>query len=213
MKILKNIVVVGGGSSGWLTAAYLSHNFPNLNITIIDKEVGTPVGVGEATILTFKVFLANCGFQLTDWKDEIDATEKLGIFFPNWIDKDKHIYHPFTLSKTDTSQYKERLTIRQYDSGNVAYHVDCGKLTSFLKKNIINKVNYIQSDVKKIEFEQNAIKKIILKNNQEIYADLYIDCTGFKSLLKNKSEKIILKDRLICDTAIACHVNYLDKNK
>jgi len=213
MKILKNIVIVGGGSSGWLTAAYLSHNFPNLNITIIDKEIGTPVGVGEATLLNFKPFLQACGFNLEEWYDELEATEKLGILFPNWIDDNKDISHPFYVSKTNSKDYKERLNKKFEDLLNVSYHVNCGKLTIFLQKKLNNKVLFKKNDVEKVIFDGNKIKKLILKNNEEILADLYIDCTGFKSILKNKTEKIILRDRLICDTAVAGPIMYIDQEK
>ena len=86
-NLIKKIVIVGGGSSGWLSAAYLSNNFPHFKITIIDKEISTPVGVGEATLLNFKTFLKACGFNLNEWFNELDSTEKLGILFPNWVKK------------------------------------------------------------------------------------------------------------------------------
>ena len=69
MKKIRRIAIVGGGSSGWLAAAYLNYNFPDYDITIIDKEIGTPVGVGEATLLNFKLFLKNCGFEVEEWFD------------------------------------------------------------------------------------------------------------------------------------------------
>jgi tryptophan halogenase len=213
MKILKNIVIVGGGSSGWLTAAYLSHNFPNLNITIVDKEIGTPVGVGEATLLNFRPFLQACGFDLEEWYNELEATEKLGILFPNWIDDNKDISHPFYVSKTNSKDYNKRLSNKFEGLENVSYHVNCGKLTIFLQKKLNNKVLFKKNDVEKVIFDGNKIKKLILKNSEEILADLYIDCTGFKSILKNKTEKIILRDRLICDTAVAGPIMYIDKEK
>ena len=212
MKKIKNLVIVGGGSSGWLTAAYLSNNFLNLNITIIDKEIGTPVGVGEATLLNFSKFLNACGFNLDEWYNELDATEKLGILFPNWIDDNKDISHPFFINKTGSKNYNERLKIKLINLSNVAYHVNCGKLTTFLQKKLNNKIIFKKNDVKNVVFDGNEIKKLILKDNEEIIADLYIDCTGFKSILKNKTERIILRDRLICDTAVACSVNYLNEN-
>jgi tryptophan 7-halogenase len=216
-KLIKKIVIVGGGSSGWLTAAYLSNNFPNLNITVIDKEIGTPVGVGEATILNFPKFLQACGFNLEEWYSELDATEKLGILFPNWIDNNKDISHPFFVSKTNSKNYskdyKERLETKLPNLSNVAYHVNCGKLTIFLQKKLNNKILFKKSNVKKVVFDDNEIKKLILKNGEEILADLYIDCTGFKSILKNKTEKIKLRDRLICDTAVAGSIMYIDKQK
>ena len=49
----------------------------------------------------------------------------------------------------------------------------------------------------------------MLKNKQQLQADLFVDCTGFKSILQ-ETPLTILKDRLICDTAIAGHVQYDD---
>ena len=57
MKQLRNITIVGGGSAAWLAAAYIQNNFWDLPLTVIDKEVGNPIGVGEATVLTFPQFL------------------------------------------------------------------------------------------------------------------------------------------------------------
>ena len=45
MKV-KNVIIVGGGTSGWMAAAYLYNNNPELTVTVIDKEIGTPIGVG-----------------------------------------------------------------------------------------------------------------------------------------------------------------------
>ena len=63
MKNLDEIVIVGGGSAAWLAAALLAHNTPELKLTVIDKEVGTPVGVGEGTLLNFEIYLKRCGFS------------------------------------------------------------------------------------------------------------------------------------------------------
>ena len=46
IREINNIVIVGGGTSAWFTAAYLAHNMKRVKITLVDKEVGTPVGVG-----------------------------------------------------------------------------------------------------------------------------------------------------------------------
>lgn len=205
--LIKNIIIVGGGSSGWLTAAYLSNNFPNLNITIVDKEIGTPVGVGEATLLNFKRFMELCGFPESEWYDEVEATDKLGIAFPNWIEKDHHVYHPFFVSKTNSKEYKERLKIKLPNSFNAAYHINCGLLTTFIQNRIKDRVKFIASEV--VSFDNDTLT---LKNGDNINGDLFIDCTGFKSILKKKRDRVELRNRLICDTAVASHVPYLNES-
>ena len=213
MKKIKHIVIVGGGSSGWLAAAYLNWNFPQYKITIIDKEIGTPVGVGEATVLNFRPFLQSCGFEIEDWYSEMDATEKLGIWFYNWIDKNKHVYHPFFNNLTDNENYKKAMLSRFDNLSNVAYHVNCGKLVLFLQKKLKNKITFKKSEVKQIIHNDSGVDYLVLNNKQKISADLYIDCTGFNSILKGKTEKIMLRDRLICDTAVASQVEYMNKDK
>ena len=83
MKV-ENIVIVGGGTSGWLTAAYLLKNNRDASITVVDKEIGTPVGVGEGTLLQIGPFLAECGFAFSEWFPAVDATYKSAILFANW---------------------------------------------------------------------------------------------------------------------------------
>ena len=213
MKKIRRIAIIGGGSSGWLAAAYLNYNFPDYDITIIDKEIGTPVGVGEATLLNFKLFLKNCGFEVEEWFDEMDATEKLGIYFHNWVDNNKHVYHPFYTRLTEAKKYKDQLMQRLDDLSNVAYHVNCGKLVLFLQRKLKNKITFKKSAVKEVVYKDDNIDTLILNNKQKVSADLYVDCTGFNSILKNKTEKIMLRDRLICDTAVAGQVEYKNKEK
>ena len=204
MNGIKDIVIVGGGSSAWLTAAYLSNQLQKFNYTIIDKEIGTPVGVGEATLLNFERFMELCGFPLSEWYEEIEATDKLGIEFPNWIEKGHHVYHPFNVR---TENYQESLKKRLDDSSNVAYHINCGLLTTFIQNRIKNKVKFIASEV--VSFEND---KLFLKNGETIGGDLFIDCTGFKSILKKKRDRVELRNRLICDTAVASHVPYINES-
>jgi 2-polyprenyl-6-methoxyphenol hydroxylase-like FAD-dependent oxidoreductase len=95
MKNLDEIVIVGGGSAAWLAAALLAHNTPELKLTVIDKEVGTPVGVGEGTLLNFEIYLKRCGFSVDEWFTAVDATYKTAILFPNWDREGNDIWHPF----------------------------------------------------------------------------------------------------------------------
>lgn len=94
--MLHSIVVVGGGTSGWMTASYLSAAFGDrISITLVESErVGT-IGVGEATFSTVRHFFDYLGLPERSWMPACNATYKLGIRFENWRKPGHHFYHPF----------------------------------------------------------------------------------------------------------------------
>ena len=96
MKEVKRIVVVGGGTAGWITASWFSRRWGKLiDVTVIDKYEPERVGVGEATLLSFPGVMQKMGFKVEDWMNRIDATFKAGILFPGWGREDNVIWHPF----------------------------------------------------------------------------------------------------------------------
>ena len=238
MKKIDNITIVGGGTSGWLTAAAFLKQIPNIKITLIDKELTNSVGVGEATLLKFGSFLTDyCGFDDNEWLVEVDAVFKSGILFPEWGSDSNMVWHPFYFPHLQDGtplcdawcHFQENISINQLlplyneslgnkiDTKNLhsyAHHIDCKKLVDYIKKKIKGKINFIQSSVKKINFnDNNSVSSLILNNDIEIISDIYIDCTGFKSILKKDRKRVDLSDRLFCDTAVAGHISYLNKEE
>ena len=53
---MNKIIIVGGGSAGWMTAATLIKTFPKKNITVIDSPSVPTVGVGESTLQAMKAW-------------------------------------------------------------------------------------------------------------------------------------------------------------
>lgn len=96
---VRRIVIVGGGSAGWMSAAALANHLAslNINITLIDSSAIGTVGVGEATIPTIRRFYQRLG--LTDHQviRATNATCKLGIEFINWHQPNSTFIHPFGL--------------------------------------------------------------------------------------------------------------------
>ena len=104
-EAVKNVVVLGGGSSGWMSACYIQRILAQLNladasVTLIEsKDIGI-IGVGEATLNDLKRTLQFLGIEERAFMLSSHATFKNGIKFVNWRDDPAkvgrhHYYHPF----------------------------------------------------------------------------------------------------------------------
>ena len=108
---ITNITIVGGGTAGWIAAAYLNQRLQwgpmanrDVTITVIESPQIGVIGVGEATVPTLKFTMKHLGISEPEFMQRADATFKLGIWFDRWnTNKDGKLIgflHPFTGGKT-----------------------------------------------------------------------------------------------------------------
>ena len=100
---IRDIVIVGGGTAGWMAAASLKQHFgaAPVTITLIESsEIGT-IGVGEATIPTIRRFYQALGLSDIDVLRATGGTCKLGIRFNDWSAPGSSFIHPFGLYGQD----------------------------------------------------------------------------------------------------------------
>lgn len=96
-RFLNHIVILGGGTAGWMAAAGLSRfvDPKKTKITLVESDAIGTIGVGEATIPHIRVFNDMLGIDEQIFMQETNATYKLGIRFNGWGDQESDYYHPF----------------------------------------------------------------------------------------------------------------------
>jgi tryptophan halogenase len=107
MKPIKSVLIVGGGTAGWLTAAFLARALgtasgEGVRITLVEsKDIGI-IGVGEGTFPSIRSTLASIGIDEARFVRECNATFKQGIKFVDWVRPRgtpgiDHYFHPFSV--------------------------------------------------------------------------------------------------------------------
>lgn len=232
MNRFDSITVVGGGTSGLISALILKNRFPILNIKIIKSDKLGIIGVGEGSTEHFSQFMSLCNITENELYRECDATVKRGVMFEGWTKENyyhciptiyvKHLligqyqlgYAHHIVNKEpqieSTDQNFKTNTIFKYDSDNninvtSQYHFNTFKLNDFLQKKLKELgVEIIDDEITDVIIENNNISKI--KGTKQSYtSDLFIDCTGFKRLLISKlgAEWKSFKEHLTMNEAIA----------
>jgi tryptophan halogenase len=259
---VKTVTIVGGGSSGWMTAAALSKLCPHLDITLVESpNVGT-IGVGESTLGHINKFLHLLGLKDEDWMPACNATYKNSIRFTNFRENDGSFFeYPFSpgldftdkpngvdawselatlypeeygpqsfaeffctgntmLAKYNKQTRNEEGVLRMFNfKYDTAYHMDAQLFGQYLKEKIAlpNGVKHIKANVHSFKKDDKGnLVDVLIDTGDVLHSDLWIDCTGFKSILLEEwmgSQFMPFDKYLANDRAWACRLPYIDRER
>ena len=243
---LRSIVIVGGGTAGWMAAALLAKRLERqgVAITVVESSAIGTVGVGEATTPAIRDYFRAAGLDEVQVMKASHATIKLGIRFDDWTGDGSSFFHPFGLYGVPANDvafhhywlkmrtagdprpigdycFASQLAARNlfrpphrpapdYAFFDYAVHFDAGRYARYLRDVCVARgVTHIDARVLAVRLrdqEPGMIASIATDTAGEITADLFIDCTGFRSLLLGQAlgERYVeWTDLLPCDRAVA----------
>ena len=251
---IEKIVIVGGGTAGWLTAATLAAEFKSgpegIAITLVESDQTGAIGVGEGTWPSMRTTLQKIGISETEFIRECDASFKQGSKFIGWLEGGKEsYYHPFSLPQgynevnlTDYwYPYRDKVSFAEAVSPqvqvcerhvapkqistpdyaatlNYGYHLDALKFARLLQKHAVEKlgVTHLTDHIVGVNGTPDGdIASVEGRDHGEICGDLFVDCSGFNSLLLGKHYSIPfvdMKGTLFNDRALAVQVPYAEEN-
>lgn len=241
----KSILIIGGGTAGWMAAALLAKRWPSsYDIKLIESENIPTVGVGEGSTPYIRKLFETLNIKESEWMPQCNATFKNGITFKHWSTQSgyEHYFHPF-LSQFDqdtTPIFEQHTQLRRHgyalsahpnryfltteltrqrksphlkDENDpsitlYAYHFDAALLGNILKNKAKSLgVTHLTGTIDHVaQLPCGDISNVYCQKNGQLTADLFVDCSGFKALLIEKTLKvpfISYSDNLFNDSAIA----------
>jgi hypothetical protein len=240
------ICIVGGGSSGWMTASTLVKAYPDKTIYLVESPSVSTIGVGESTTQFIRRWLSFLELKDEEWMPYCDATYKYSVRFENF-NQGKPFHYPFgepelqipmhdwfvyrhlvgndAIGFDETFwQYLNAIENSKYLPSNhtkhhSGFHFNAVKFAEWLRDHyaIPRGVRHIKGHVVDVQQKENGfIEAVHLDTSVFIKADLFFDCTGFKSLLLGETLQVPFEsfgDKLLNTHAYAVQVPYQDKRR
>jgi tryptophan halogenase len=212
----KNVVIVGSGTAGMLSAIMLKDFFAGYDITVISsKEIGI-IGVGEGSTEHWKnAFMRPHHIDVGRMVEETDATHKYGIRYEDWTTHTPEYFHSVSLGAIQSNNFVGNYAFALENNWlltNVStahlrddtvldsplphnstnqFHFDTFKLNRFLGKIATERgVSFVEGIVTKVERnpETGFIESLVTDTGLRVAADFVIDASGFKRVVMSQLE-------------------------
>tara|TARA_B100000214_G_scaffold52210_1_gene33072 strand:+ start:390 stop:1823 length:1434 start_codon:yes stop_codon:yes gene_type:complete len=213
--MIDNIIVVGGGNAGYVSALLFKRSFPNKEVRIIkSKDIGT-IGVGESSSEHFADFCRYCNIPILELILEAKSTFKNGVYFENWASENylhsvnvfncaaavgDHLPYMQNIVANNRPNYemthwaalKNQIPIKSLNDLNTSptnqFHFDTQALNKFLEKICRSRnILIIEDDIESVDIDSESGNITSVNGSKKYNADFFIDCSGFSRLLLNKA--------------------------
>lgn len=237
--MIDSLCILGGGTSGLVSALMMRQAYPNLKITMIESSQIGIIGVGEGSTEHWKKFMTHIGVSLPDLVRETGATFKIGIKFTNWQGDGKHYFHslseqyggtspdnglPFTWLQMIAEDWDPLDTVWSLSRNSLhveplhdilsQYHFDTFKLNDYLHRLCRERgVDIVDREIQEVVLdEQGYVKSLVDTSGQTHNYEFYIDCSGFRRVIASKlgAKWIDVTDQLPMNSAIAFPTGYTE---
>ncbi len=232
--MIQNVVVLGGGSAGFLSGLTLKRLIPDLSITILRSEDIGIIGVGEGSTRTLPIHLHGIlGLDPGEFLRLARPTWKLGLRFfwgprpyfdytfspmvdwrlPN-LPKPNGFYcfDDFVHLNVNSALMSRDKVFAGNPNGDprinrdFSYHIENEKFVSYLETMAQRAgVSIQEGKVQDVRQKEDGIKYLLLESGEKVEADLFVDCSGFRSLLLGRTLKVPYIDfasTLFCNRAL-----------
>jgi tryptophan halogenase len=209
-----NIVVVGGGTAGWIAAYYISKSQPGKHkITVVESSSIGIIGAGEGSTQSLVQILDGSYFNfkvdILDFIEKTDATPKMGIRHTGWNKEKESYFAPLDFSPSGFTlddyifkyvfsqqgkkgMHRASVIGAEYSKQKInnvyALHFDGHKVGKYFKdlclKDGVTVIDSVVDNV--IVDDAGDIASIVLENSMKLDGDMFIDCTGFARVLMKK---------------------------
>lgn len=211
---LGSVGIVGGGTAGYLTALGLRRAFPDLTVSVIASSKIPVIGVGEATTPLLPKYLHTfLGLDVIELYEKVQPTWKFGIKFEWGKPGDYYFNYPFQPGDVlDSLVYEghingcnhqsrlmsmDRTQVLELPDGSwrsymyqspFAYHLENKRFVAYLEEQVLAAgIHLVDRTVVDSEVrDDQTIGRLVCEEGDRLEYDLYIDCSGFRSLLLEK---------------------------
>lgn len=214
---VRRIVIVGGGTAGWMAAATIAKNLRGrCSVELVESEEIGIIGVGEATFPSIRGFHERLGIDELEFLRATHGTYKLGIEFRDWYEVGDRYFHTFgnfgslqgpymlwgqyqRVAEASLGDFGEQCLptvmamqgrfVRPDDEKGApfkyAYHFDATLYAAYLR-DLSTRWGARRIEGRIVDVVRSAegdVERLRLSDGRELEGDLFIDCSGFVSLL------------------------------